>query len=83
MIARIVFDCALGAAIGTVAYFFLWGLRIILLKGPPPRAPEEARPKPPPRHPNLVTLGSCPVEACRIKEPHSHADALIRRIKEK
>lgn len=26
--------------------------------------------------------GRCPVEICRIKTPHSHTEALIRRIRE-
>jgi hypothetical protein len=42
--------------------------------------PEDLKPKRPSS--NKMT-GDCPVSVCNIKGPHSHAEALIRRVKEK
>jgi hypothetical protein len=37
----------------------------------------------PPRTGVNTLSGACPVDNCRIKAPHSHTDALIRRVKER
>jgi hypothetical protein len=48
-----------------------------------PAIRERVTVKPPARPVSNTYTGSCPVENCSVKGPHSHTEALIRRVKEK